>query len=257
MPRTSRGPVAQWRPQQNGTFGSFNGTEISNRILTGLPRKECPQVFAVLEPVRLRLRQMLHEVGEPIRSVYFLNEGLASVLTVQPDGKSVEVGLIGKEGFVGLPAVFGFKTSALRVVTQADAVAYRLETGALRRLMATCPNLSRALQRYSMFLAMQSAQIAACNRLHEVVERLARWLLMCQDRVDLATLPITQESLAQMLGTRRSSVSVAACALQRAGIIDYSRGSVVIDDRARLEQASCACYRVMCEQVRTWEGEFV
>src|SRR5262249_50482733 len=159
----------------------------------------------------------------------------ASVLTALPDGRSVEVGLIGKEGFVGIPILFGLETSALRIVTQGDGSGYRMEAAALKRVLVQCPQFARSLLRFSMHLAMQSMQLAACNRLHEVVERLARWLLMCQDRIEMERLPLTQEFMAQMLGTRRSSVSVAAGALQKAGMISYTRGSVTILDRSRLE----------------------
>src|SRR6195256_312889 len=160
-----------------------DGRAIGNKILRTLPKKECAQIFSSLEFVRLKLPQMLNEAGESIRSGYFMNEGLGSVLTVQPDGKSVEVGLIGKEGFVGLPIIFGFKTSALRVVTQADGTAYRVDVATLRKGLPGCPELEKQLQRFSMFLAMQSTQIAACNQLHDVEERLARWLVMSHDRI--------------------------------------------------------------------------
>jgi len=232
-----------------------DGNEIGNLILRGLSRKECTEVFSSLEFVRLRLHQVLHEVGETIKSVYFLNEGLGSVLTVQPDGKSVEVGLIGKEGFVGLPVLFGFKTSGLRVVTQGDGTGYRMDVGVLRKILAECPDLERELQRYSMILAMQTTQLAACNRLHGVEERLARWLLMSYDRIGGATLPLTQEFLGQMLGTRRSSVSVAASILQKAGMINYTRGNVTIVNTAKLREAACDCYEIILQLETKWRAE--
>src|ERR1700704_63880 len=216
-----------------------DGRAIGNKILRTLPKKECAQIFSSLEFVRLKLHQMLNEAGESIRSGYFMNEGLGSVLTVQPDGKSVEVGLIGKEGFVGLPVIFGFTTSATRVVTQADGTAYRIDVDTLRRILPECPELARQLQRFAMILGMQSTQLAACNRLHQVEERLARWLLMSHDRIGGETLPLTQEFLGQMLGTRRASVSVAAGALQKAGMIKYTRGSVTIRSRPKLEATAC------------------
>jgi CRP-like cAMP-binding protein len=153
---------------------------------------------------------VLHEPGEAIKSVYFLNNGLGSVLTTQPDGKTVEVGLIGREGFVGLPIIFGFKTSGLRVVTQGDATAYRVEASFLLSILPESRELEKQLQRFSMMLAMQSTQLAACNRLHDVVARLARWLLMSQDRIASTTLPLTQDFLAQMLGTRRARNGIGA-----------------------------------------------
>jgi len=232
-----------------------DGKEIGNLILRSLPRSESAQVLSSTEFVRLKLHQVLHEAGETIKSVYFLNEGLGSVLTVQPDGKSVEVGLIGKEGFVGLPIIFGFSTSGLRVVTQADGSAYRIEAQSLRKFLPECPELERQLQRFSLFLGMQSTQLAACNRLHKVEERLARWLLMSQDRIGGKKLPLTQEFLGQMLGSRRASVSAAAGVLQKAGMITYTRGNVTILDRRKLEKAACDCYSIIQQQKKRWNAE--
>jgi len=231
------------------------GSELANLILRELPPSEFKQLHPSLELVRLKLHQVLHEAGETIRSIYFLNDGLSSVLTVQPNGKSVEVGLIGKEGFVGIPVIFGFKTSALRVVTQADGTAHRLDITALRKALPQCPALDRQLQRFSLVLGMQSTQLAACNRLHDVEERLARWLLMSQDRIATDKMPLTQEFLGQMLGTRRSSVSLAASLLQKDGMISYTRGSVTILNRRKLEDAACECYSIIQEQRKKWETE--
>jgi CRP-like cAMP-binding protein len=237
------------------TRNDGDGKEIGNLILRSLSKQECSQILPSLEFVRLKLTQVMHEVGEVIKSVYFLNDGLGSVLTVQPDGKSVEVGLIGREGFVGLPIIFGFKTSALRVVTQGDGTAYRVDASTLLKLLSECPKLERQLLRYSMILAMQTTQLAACNRLHDVEERLARWLLMSHDRICNDMMPLTQEFLAQMLGTRRSSVSVAASILQKAGMITYTRGHVTIFDRQKLTEAACDCYEIIQGQKNTWQAE--
>jgi CRP-like cAMP-binding protein len=232
-----------------------DGKEVSNFILRSIPQNEYSLLFPSMEFVRLKLHQVLHETGETIRSVYFLNDGLASVLTVQPDGKSVEVGLIGKEGFVGLPIIFGFKTSGLRVVTQGDGTGYRLDVEFLLRILPQCPELLKLLQRFSLILAMQSTQLAACNRIHEVEERLARWLLMSQDRIGGRHLPLTQEFLGQMLGTRRASVSEAASSLQKAGMISYTRGNVTVLSRNKLEKTACDCYEMIQEQKRRWQAE--
>ncbi|MFY9789894.1 MAG: Crp/Fnr family transcriptional regulator [Candidatus Sulfotelmatobacter sp.] len=234
--------------------GNGNGA-VGNIILRTLPRSESALVFSSLEFVRLRLHQVLHETGEVIKSGYFLNDGMSSVLTVQPDGESVEVGLIGKEGFVGLPVIFGFKTSALRIITQGDGTAYRIDVGILRSLLPECPALEHQLQRYSMILGIQSTQLAACNRLHDVEERLARWLLMSHERIGGKTLPLTQEFLSQMLGTRRSTVSVAASLLQKAGMISYTRGNVTILNKTKLESAACDCYDIIRQQRNRWQSE--
>ena len=177
------------------------------------------------------------------------------MLTVQPDGKSVEVGLIGKEGFVGAPVAFGFKTSPLRIVVQSDATAYRVDVPTLRKILPDCLELEKRLQRYAMELAMQSTQLAACNRLHDVEERLARWLLMSHDRIGYGTMPLTQEFLGQMLGTRRSSVSVAASILQKAGMITYTRGNVTLLSRDKLAEAACDCYQIIQDQKNNWQAE--
>jgi CRP-like cAMP-binding protein len=180
---------------------------------------------------------------------------LMSILAVQPDGKTVEVGLIGKEGFAGLPLLVGYNHSPTRVMTQADGTAYRCDAETLKQLMRQSPELERQLHRFAHQLAMQTTQLAACNRLHDVVGRLARWILMSQDRVGSDKLPLTQEFLSQMLGTRRSSVTVAAGALQKAGLIAYTRGSVTILNRPKLEDAACDCYLIVQQQLKNWEAE--
>lgn len=232
-----------------------DGNHVANEILLSLPRVESDLVLPKLEFVRMKLHQLLHEAGETLKSAYFCNSGMFSVLNVMPDGKSVEVGLIGKEGFSGTPLVAGFLTSHTRTVVQAEATAFRMDADALRAALPKCPKLERQLNRYAQLLAVQVTQIAACNRLHEVNERLARWLLMTQDRVGSEHLPLTQEFLAQMLGTRRSSVTVSAGTLQKAGLIAYTRGNVTIHDRRKLEEASCDCYGLLQRQVKEWQGQ--
>src|ERR1700683_2528694 len=232
-----------------------DGNQIHNEILLALPRTESDAVLPKLEFVRLKLQQLIHEAGETLKSVYFVNSGIFSILNVMPDGKSVEVGLVGKEGVSGTPVVAGFRTSHTRAVVQADATAFRIDVDVLRALLPKCPTLERQMNRYAQLLAVQVTQIAACNRLHEVNERLARWLLMTQDRVASEHLPLTQEFLAQMLGTRRSSVTVSAGTLQKAGLIAYTRGRVTIHDRSRLEEAACDCYALLQRQVKEWQTQ--
>jgi CRP-like cAMP-binding protein len=232
-----------------------DGNPIANKILLSLSPKERSQVLPKLEFVRLKLHQVLHEAGETIKSGYFVNAGLMSILAVQPDGKTVEVGLIGREGFVGLPLLVGYSSGPTRVMTQADGTAYRCDVQTLKQLTQQFPELGKHLHRFAYQLAMQSTQIAACNRLHDVVSRLARWILMSQDRVRSGRLPLTQEFLGQMLGTRRSSVTVAAGVLQKAGLIGYTRGSVTILNRMGLERAACDCYGIVQKQLKSWEGK--
>lgn len=231
-----------------------DGNHIHNEILLRLPRKECQMLFSKLEFVRLKIHHVLHEPGDTLKSAYFCNTGLISILSVFPDGKSVEVGLVGKEGFIGLPLVAGFRTAPTRAMAQLEATAFRVDGEALIVALRQCPELGRQLQRFSQMMNLQATQIAACNRLHEVDERLARWLLMTADRVGSNSVPLTQEFLGQMLGTRRSSVTVAAGILQKAGLIAHSRGDLKITDRPKLEAAACDCYGMMQRQIAEWDG---
>ena len=242
------------KPTLKPSLMKGDGNPVHNEILLGLPPKEFEMVFPKLEFVRLKTHQLLHEPGDTLRSAYFCNSGLVSILSVFPDGKSVEVGLVGKEGFVGLPLVVGFHTAPTRAIAQIEGTAFRVDGDGLIALLRQCPRLERRLHQFSQIMAMQVTQIAACNRLHEVNERLARWLLMSSDRIGSSLVPLTQELLAQMLGTRRSSVTVAAGMLQKAGLISHTRGSVKIVDRGKLEAASCECYGIMQRQVREWHN---
>jgi CRP-like cAMP-binding protein len=232
-----------------------DGNHIHNTILLDLPPKECEMLFPKLEFVRLKTHHVLHEPGDSLKSAYFCNGGLVSILSVFPDGKGVEVGLVGREGFVGLPLVAGFRTSPTRAVAQIEASAFRVDGETLMLILRQCPKLEKRLQQFSQIMAMQVTQIAACNRLHEVDERLARWLLMSADRIGSNSIPLTQEFLAQMLGTRRSSVTVSAGILQKAGLITHTRGDVEIVNRRKLEEAACECYGIMQRQVEEWQSD--
>jgi len=228
---------------------------IHNDILLGLSGKERAVLFPELEPVVLKTHEVLNEMGSPIEWGYFVNKGLISILNVMADGKSVEVGITGKEGFVGLPLVVGLQTSSTRALVQVAASAFRIRAATLVQILQKGPRLEKSLNRYSQILGLQASQVAACNRLHEVDQRLARWLLMSQDRLGGDLVPLTQEFLAHMLGTRRASVTVAAGALQKAGLIRYTRGSVSIVNRSKLRSASCECYDIMTRQSQAWQNE--
>src|SRR5882672_7939071 len=234
---------------------TIDAQAVENEILLSLSTKERGLIFPLLTFMELRTHTVLHEPGDPIQFGYFLNSGLASVLTVLLEGKSVEVGLTGKEGFVGLPLIVGFSTSPTRTVIQIEATGFRINAKNLVQVARQSPGLVNRLQRYVQILGMQGTQVAACSRLHEVDERLARWLLMCQDRIGSNFVPLTQEFLAHMLGTRRASVTVAAGMLQKAGLITYQRGHVNIVDRLRLEASTCECYAIMRQQSMKWERE--
>jgi CRP-like cAMP-binding protein len=239
----------------HGKGDTADGHAIENKLLLGLPPKERDIIVPQLIYVRMRTHEVLHEPGEAIKFAWFMNRGLTSILNVLSDGKSVEVGLTGKEGFIGLPLLVGYNTSPNRAVVQIEGTAFRIKGEAFAAIVQRCPELENRLQRYVQSLAMQASQVAACNRIHEVDERLARWLLMCRDRIGSDIVPLTQELLSHMLGTRRASVTLAAGILQKAGLIQHKRGHVTIVDRGRLEQAACDCYEAMQRQSRNWQNE--
>jgi CRP-like cAMP-binding protein len=228
---------------------------LRNEILLGLPDLQCAALLSKLKLVDLSLNHVLQKSGEPIKFVYFPNTAMASVLNMMADGKSIEVALVGREGIVGLPVTAGFKTSPHLVVVQGGGTAFRMATEPFLESLTECPEFQAALWRYSQTLIMQTTQIAGCNRLHDVDERLARWLLMTRDRVESDVLPLTQEFLSQMLGIRRASVSVSASILQRAGLISYTHGKIKILNRQGLEEAACECYGNMRQQLEIWNKE--
>ena len=232
-----------------------NGDSVKNRFLMGLPRKEWKLISPKLTLMNFKLHDLLHEEGKPVAYCYFPNTMMASVLNVMIDGESVEVGLRGWEGFVGLSLVAGFRTEPNRIITQAPGTALRIDADQMLKVLPHCPRLSLRFLRYSQEIAMEVTQIAACNRLHEVVHRLARWLLMSQDRIKSKFLPLTHEFLAEMLGTRRASVTVAARSLQKKGLIEYKRGLITVLSRERLEEASCECYGTIEQQLVDWQQQ--
>jgi CRP-like cAMP-binding protein len=237
--------------QTQALHGS-DGNAVHNKLLLDLKAGDYKSVLSKVEFVQLPVQKVLNEMAEPIEYGYFINSGLASILNVMSNGKSVEVGLSGNEGFVGLPLIVGFHTSPTQVVMQIAGTGFRVGARDLCDILRRCPALEKSLHRYSQEVGLQTTQVAACNRLHAVEKRLARWLLMSQDRVGSADFPLTQQFLAHMLGTRRASVTVAAGILQRAGLITYKKGQVHIADRAALEKASCECYRHVNQQIKSW-----
>jgi CRP-like cAMP-binding protein len=235
----------------------IEGIPVRNELLLGLPSSESNLILPQLTFVQLRTHDILEDPGELIKYAYFVNSGLVSVLSMMENGKSVEVGITGKEGCTALPMAVGLKTSLLRLVVQIQGTAFRISSQGLAKSLRQCPVLEKRMQQYSQIMGMLSAQVAACNRLHEVDERLARWLLMSQDRIDGDIVSLTHEFLAHMLGTRRSSVTVAAGVLQKAGLITYNRGSVKIEHRARLEDAACECYDLIRKHTDIWKRESI
>lgn len=222
---------------------SYSGeAPVRNSILRSLAPGEFALLRNHLEPVDLPRQSLLQDAGEKIEHIYFLNEGTASLVVLTSDGRSVEVGIVGNEGVVGTPIVAGLTWTPHRTIMQVDGEGLRIESAALGRILPSLPELHQQWNHYALIQGLQIAQIAACNRLHEVDKRLARWLLMCQDRISTETVQVTHEFLAQMLGTGRPSITVAAGLLQRDGVIENLRGAVRIVDRVGLEKAACECY---------------
>lgn len=198
-----------------------------------------------LEEVPLSFKQGVYEPNQPIECVYFVHSGVVSLVNDLEDGTSVEVATVGPEGMVGLPVFLDGSLIAGRAFVQVPGSASRVEAEAFRRALERMPQLRRLLSRYTLALINQLAQNSACNRVHEIEQRLARWLLQTQDRVHGPTFPLTQEFMAQMLGVSRPRVSIGANILQKAGLISYVRGQITVTDRPGLEAASCECYRVV------------
>jgi len=220
----------------------------TNRLLAKLPRHELEALSPDVESVKLDLKQVLHAPFEPIEHVFFVTHGVASMVNEPESGDIVEFATIGPEGMVGFPILLGAKSVPSRAIMQIPGDALRMKADDFEAVLARTPTLHNLLLRYAMALLNQIAQGVSCNRLHEVQERCARWLLQTHDRVDGDTFPMTHEFLAQMLGVHRPTVSVAAAMLQKAGLIDYARGRLTIINRDGLEAASCPCYGIIKEE---------
>src|SRR3984893_9210761 len=191
------------------------GKQVSNKILLSIPDSDYCSLRPHLKYVSLPNHLVVHEAGGKLDFAYFLNRGLISLVVVMKNGKTAEAGIVGNEGFTGTLAAVGLSRSPLQAVVQITGDGFRVEVGALQNTLESAPHLQLMLSRYAAIRGMQVAQTAACNRLHDIEQRLARWLLMTQDRVDSGSLPITHDFLATMLGTDRPSVSLAAGILQR------------------------------------------
>ena len=226
----------------NGIRTNSVGKVISNKVLLSLSDKEFRKIRDHLEFQELPARLSLHEPNEKQKYAYFLNRGLASIVVATTGSRDVEAGVVGCEGIVGTAIAVGLSHSPLRVVMQISGDGFGIAAGALQTVLASAPGLQLRLGRYAVLQGMQVAQTAACNRLHEVDQRLARWLLMAEDRIGKGILPITHDFLATMLGTDRPSVSIAARALQDNAAIKYGRGAVEVVNRDKLEGLACACY---------------
>ena len=216
-----------------------------NLMLAQLPDAEYETLAKFLVPVDLPLEMRLSEPNEPIEYVYFLNSGLISTDALTEKGESVEVGVIGREGFAGLPALLDQPQMSHSVLMQGAGEGLRIRSSILRDQFVKGGVLQRLVHTFAYLQFVQVTQSVLCNRMHEVDARLARWLLTSADRMESESLNLTQEFLAQMLGVQRSTVTVAAGDLQRAGLIGYSRGKIHILDRVKLARTACECYQIV------------
>ncbi|HTT24465.1 MAG TPA: Crp/Fnr family transcriptional regulator [Candidatus Sulfotelmatobacter sp.] len=230
-----------------GERTNFEGKPIGNRILLGVPDEEFGLLRDHLLWVDLPHNTVLHEPRKKLEYAYFLNSGMASLVFNTNNGESVEVGVIGKEGFTPIPAAVGMLRSPHEALMQVGGDGFRIGFDELQAALSASRHLQRLLNRYATIHGMHTAQTAGCNRLHDLEQRLARWLLLIQDRVGSGLLRITHDFLAMMLGTDRPSVSLAAGGLRKKRIIDYSHGSVRILNRKKLESSACECYGVIQE----------
>jgi CRP-like cAMP-binding protein len=213
-----------------------------NHLIELLPRAERRGFLAICEPVELALSQTVFEPGKTTRHVYFPTEGFVSLLTAVDAASVLEVGMVGREGMLGVHVALGALISPLRALVQGPGAAWRVPADPFRKKLRESVALQRGLHRYLAVLMTQLALSAACVRYHAIGPRLARWLLMSQDRARADQFFMTQEFLAYMLGVRRVGVTTAASALQRQGLIAYHRGEMQVLDRAGLEASACSCY---------------
>lgn len=224
-------------------MASSDAVDVTNRLISCLPRKDQRQLYAEAEQVELAAGDVLCEVGALVEHVYFPLTGYISLVTTIDRHFGLEVGLIGNEGMFGVPVVLGAGCSLQQALVQGTGLALRLKAATLRRLMRSSRALPQRLGRYAHVQTSQFAQIAACTRFHLLGERLARWLLLTHDRAHADQFDVTQQFLGNMLSARREGVSAAAGRLRARKLIGFSRGRITVLDRAGLESAACACYR--------------
>jgi CRP-like cAMP-binding protein len=230
-------------------------SNVRNGLLAALPPDDFALLAGSLKPVTLELKQILCEPDEPIKSVYFIESGSVSMLVPIDDGDFAEIGVVGREGLVGLPAILGVDSSTTEALIQMQGVALRLQAAALQEAFDRSTALRSVLLRYAQVFSNQVMQTAACNSNHTLDERLARWLLMVHDHAEGDTFPMTHEFMSMMLGVHRPSVSVTASILQKAGAIAYNHGRMTVANRSILKGAACECYGIIRQQFERLLGQ--
>jgi CRP-like cAMP-binding protein len=227
---------------------SATGRQIRNKILSSIPEDEFRLLQPHLEFCALQHHSILYEPHRDIvQDAYFQNAGMVALVVATQDGQTVEVGVVGNEGMVGMPSLVGVRKSPAHAIVQIGSEGFRVKMSLLQATLKSAPRLQEMLNRYAVLQGLQAAQTAACNRWHSVEQRLARWLLVSRDKAASSSLPITHDFLATMLGTDRPSVSLAAAILQKKKAIEYSRGAVMILNRKKLQSAACECYEIIQE----------
>src|SRR5689334_14986183 len=228
----------------------ISAAPVRNHLLTLLPENELETVLSVAETVEVAAKQLICRRGDDMQFVHFPHDCVISLVTELKDGSSVEAMTVGCDGFAGMAVFHGLSASRLTAIGQISGTAHRLPSAEFRRLLGECEALDRLIHRYSQFVFETVSQSAACNRMHVIEQRCARWLLMSEDRVGRNYFDLTQEFLAEMLGVRRPGVTVAMGALEKAGLISHGRGRIAVTDRPGLERAACECYAVIKERQR-------
>ena len=229
---------------------SLRQHSYKNRLLAAFSSEDIEQYFGTLTPVSLSLRDVLLDAGAPIENVFFVEEGLACILTKMANGFTIEVGMIGYEGMVGVTALLGDPISAHQIIIQIPGTALRMNAALCKAAFDGSASVRTVVNRFVGAVLNQSAQTAACNRLHTIGQRLARWLLIASDRTGSDMMPMTHDFLSTLLGVQRTGVTDTAGILQRSGVIHYRRGQIRIIDRAALEASACECYRLDRERFR-------
>lgn len=238
---THKGPQIMHAGERTNT----EGKAVANTILLSIPQDEFVLLRPHLQFMALPHHRILCEPKQKLEFAYFLNSGMISLVMITRQNESVEVGVVGKEGFTPLQLTAGLTRTPHRAVIQIGGEGFKISIKKLQEILPSAPQFEAALNRYAAMHGLQVAQTAGCNRLHDLDQRLCRWLLLTQDRVGSGLLRITHDFLATMLGTDRPSVSLAAGELQRKQIIQYSHGAVKILNRKKLETAACECYGVI------------
>jgi len=227
---------------------------IANRLLRSLEHSVYESLVPHFEAVQYPLEKIIYEPGHILDYAYFPNSGVLSMLTVLENGDLVEIATIGNEGMADLSIFLGLTVSSSRLLVQVPGETLRMRADVFLDHVHEHASLRSALGAYMVSMFIQVSQSAACNRLHPVEQRCARWILMTHDRVDSDSFPLTQDFLASMLGVRRPSVSVAASVLQKQELIRYSRGRITVLDRDGLEEAACECYAIVRQQFDKMAG---